>query len=74
MPATLYLVMVARIEGCRFLVLNETDDSLEGIVGLWTENVWLASKGGESAVIGEMFALLMKRYTATVKLLVLFHS
>ena len=26
--------------------LNETDDSLEGIVGLWTENVWLASKGG----------------------------
>ena len=26
--------------------LNETDDSLEGIVELWTENVWLASKGG----------------------------
>lgn len=26
--------------------LNETDDSLEGIVDLWTENVWLASKGG----------------------------
>ncbi|WP_316353277.1 ribonucleoside-diphosphate reductase subunit alpha [Candidatus Trichorickettsia mobilis] len=26
--------------------LNETDDSLEGIVGLWTENVWLASRGG----------------------------
>jgi ribonucleoside-diphosphate reductase alpha chain len=26
--------------------LNETDDSLEGIVDLWTENVWLASHGG----------------------------
>ena len=26
--------------------LNETNDSLEGIVGLWNENVWLASKGG----------------------------
>ncbi|HSU04687.1 MAG TPA: ribonucleotide reductase N-terminal alpha domain-containing protein, partial [Acetobacteraceae bacterium] len=26
--------------------LNECSDSLEGIVGLWNENVWLASKGG----------------------------
>ncbi|WP_341764015.1 ribonucleoside-diphosphate reductase subunit alpha [Candidatus Tisiphia endosymbiont of Beris chalybata] len=26
--------------------LNETDDSLESIVDLWTENVWLASRGG----------------------------
>jgi ribonucleoside-diphosphate reductase alpha chain len=26
--------------------LNEADDTLEGIVGLWNENVWLASKGG----------------------------
>ena len=26
--------------------LNEADDSLEGIVSLWNENVWLASKGG----------------------------
>lgn len=26
--------------------LNETNDSLESIVGLWTENVWLASRGG----------------------------
>ena len=26
--------------------LNETDDSLEGIVNLWTENVWLAARGG----------------------------
>lgn len=26
--------------------LNETEDSLEGIVGLWNENVWLAARGG----------------------------
>src|SRR6201990_1487260 len=26
--------------------LNEPDDSLEGIVGLWNENVWLAARGG----------------------------
>ena len=26
--------------------LNETRDSLSGIVGLWNENVWLASRGG----------------------------
>jgi ribonucleoside-diphosphate reductase alpha chain len=26
--------------------LNEAADSLEGIVGLWNENVWLAAKGG----------------------------
>jgi len=26
--------------------LNESSDSLDGIVGLWTENVWLASNGG----------------------------
>src|SRR5271154_6153370 len=26
--------------------LNEASDSLEGSVGLWNENVWLASKGG----------------------------
>ncbi len=26
--------------------LNEAEDSLEGIVKLWTENVWLASRGG----------------------------
>jgi ribonucleoside-diphosphate reductase alpha chain len=26
--------------------LNESDDSLDGIVDLWTENVWLASSGG----------------------------
>lgn len=26
--------------------LNETEDSLDGIVKLWTENVWLAARGG----------------------------
>jgi ribonucleoside-diphosphate reductase alpha chain len=26
--------------------LNEASDSLEGIVDLWTENVWLAARGG----------------------------
>ncbi len=26
--------------------LNEADDSLTGIVDLWTENVWLAARGG----------------------------
>ena len=26
--------------------LNETEDSLEGIVSLWNENVWLAARGG----------------------------
>lgn len=26
--------------------LNESDDSLHGIVDLWNENVWLASRGG----------------------------
>ena len=26
--------------------LNECQDSLEGIVGLWNENVWLAARGG----------------------------
>src|SRR5690554_3936329 len=26
--------------------LNEANDSLEGIVSLWNENVWLAAKGG----------------------------
>ena len=26
--------------------LNESNDSLEGIVNLWNENVWLAAKGG----------------------------
>ena len=28
------------------MFLNEVNDSLEDIVGLWNENVWLASRGG----------------------------
>ena len=31
--------------------LNEASDSLDGIVGLWNENVWLASKGGGIGVV-----------------------
>ena len=27
-------------------LLNEAGDSLEGILGLWSENVWLAARGG----------------------------
>ena len=34
--------------------LNSVDDSLEGIVGTWNENVWLASRGGG---IGESVGL-----------------
>src|SRR5947209_15642741 len=30
--------------------LNSVDDSLEGIVGTWNENVWLASKGGRIGI------------------------
>ena len=26
--------------------MNEAGDSLEGILGLWSENVWLAARGG----------------------------
>ena len=32
--------------------LNSVEDSLEGIVGTWNENVWLASKGGGIAGAG----------------------
>ena len=28
------------------MFLNEAGDSLEGILGLWSENVWLAARGG----------------------------
>ena len=28
------------------LLLNEANDSLEGITNLWEENVWLAARGG----------------------------
>jgi ribonucleoside-diphosphate reductase alpha chain len=38
--------MAARRAACRFLFLNAVPDSLEGIVDVWNENVWLASNGG----------------------------
>ena len=41
--------------------LNEASDSLEGIVGLWNENVWLASKGGGIGSIGATCARSVRR-------------
>jgi len=48
--------------------LNEADDSLEGIVGLWNENVWLAARGGgigsfwgNLRSIGEAWARMARR-------------
>ena len=39
--------MVEQKEGYQFPVfLNEASDSLNGILDLWSENVWLAAKGG----------------------------
>ena len=32
--------------------LNSVSDSLEGIVGTWNENVWLASRGGGIGTVG----------------------
>src|SRR5260370_5482576 len=38
--------------------LNEASDSLEGIVGLWNENVWLAARGGGiGSYLGNLRAL-----------------
>ena len=37
--------------------LNEAGDSLDGILDLWSENVWLAARGGVSEVIGEILDL-----------------
>ena len=34
--------------------LNKANDSLDGIVGLWNENVWLASKGGIGSYWGNL--------------------
>src|SRR5580765_1132879 len=34
--------------------LNEASDSLEGIVGLWNENVWLAAGGGIGSYWGNL--------------------
>ena len=35
--------------------LNESKDSLNGIVDLWTENVWLASSGGGGSRAAAVF-------------------
>ncbi|CAD6996536.1 unnamed protein product [Ceratitis capitata] len=40
--------------------LNETEDSLQGIVDLWNENVWLAARGGGIGSIGEIYVQLAK--------------
>ncbi|MFV3128264.1 ribonucleoside-diphosphate reductase subunit alpha [Niveispirillum sp. KHB5.9] len=47
MPATPVLSNGGTVRGLPIsCFLNEANDSLEGIVGLWNENVWLAAKGG----------------------------
>jgi len=47
--------------------LNSVDDSLEGIVNTWNENVWLASRGAGSAPIGAMCAALANRWASTAR-------
>ena len=47
--------------------LNEASDSLDGIVGLWNENVWLASKGGASAATGAICARSARRSGRTAR-------
>ena len=47
MPATPVLSNAGTERGLPIsCFLNEAPDSLEGIVDLWSENVWLAAKGG----------------------------
>lgn len=47
MPATPILANGGTTRGLPIsCFLNETEDSLEGIVKLWNENIWLAAKGG----------------------------
>jgi ribonucleoside-diphosphate reductase alpha chain len=47
MPATPVLSNAGTSRGLPIsCYLNSVSDSLEGIVGTWNENVWLASKGG----------------------------
>ena len=47
MPATPVLSNAGTARGLPIsCYLNSVSDSLEGIVGTWNENVWLASKGG----------------------------
>ncbi len=46
-PATPVLVNGGTSRGLPIsCFLNEVEDAMEGIVGTWTENVWLAAKGG----------------------------
>ena len=47
MPATPVLSNAGTARGLPIsCFLNEASDSLDGIVNLWSENVWLAAKGG----------------------------
>ena len=47
MPATPVLSNAGTTRGLPIsCFLNEASDSLDGIVNLWSENVWLAAKGG----------------------------
>lgn len=47
MPATPILANGGTTRGLPIsCFLNETEDSLEGIVKLWNENIWLAARGG----------------------------
>lgn len=47
MPATPVLSNGGTVKGLPIsCYLNEVPDDLEGIVGTWVENVWLASRGG----------------------------
>ena len=47
MPATPVLSNAGTTRGLPIsCFLNEANDSLDGIVNLWSENVWLAAKGG----------------------------
>lgn len=47
MPATPVLTNGGTSRGLPIsCFLNEAQDSLEGIVNIWTENVWLAARGG----------------------------
>ena len=47
--------------------LNETEDSLAGIVDLWNENVWLASRGGGIGSYWGNLRSLVKKLAATAK-------
>ena len=46
MPATQFYLMAEPKRFTDFVFSNEASDSLGGILDLWSENVWLAAKGG----------------------------